>query len=284
MLIFSSYTPSVSLTIIAISLFGVLLVILLVRVCQSHLWSYLPLLIGCVVEIVGYSLRYMSAHVDPYRITFFIIQYFCITVAPVFIAASVYMYLSSLTTWASAKGLQTGWPSKLGRRTMLWIFITADVLCTLLQVTGAALIGAKTSKHKDPSTANNVLVGGLAAQTLAFSVFLLLLVSLISSMRKNKAALDIQSSQTVKKCTFSLSLSGLFIMLRTIFRQCESAQGVFGYLSSQETFFGTLEFAPVVIACSVLTLWTPALLSPRRFVSDTFPAHPKDASEYQICD
>ena len=215
---------------------------------------------GCLLEIIGYIFRYLSAHKDPYRITYFVVQYFCITVAPVFIAASIYVYLLRYATWASEEGLRTGWAGKIGRRTILWIFITADAVCTLLQVTGAALIGAKTSKHKNPSHANSILVGGLAAQTFAFSIFLALLISPVASMSRSRERMDRRTRLITQKCTFVLCAAGGLIMLKTIFRLCESAQGVFGYLSSHEVLFGTLEFAPVVVAVALLNLWTPATL------------------------
>lgn len=42
------------------------------------------------------------------------------------------------------------------------------------------------------------------------------------------------------------------MFVRTVFRLVETAQGVFGYLSVHEVFFGTLEFAPVGVAVWLL--------------------------------
>lgn len=49
-----------------------------------------------------------------------------------------------------------------------------------------------------------------------------------------------------------LASSSLLIFLRTIFRLAETAEGVFGEISSQEGYFAGLEFIPVVLA---LALW-----------------------------
>ena len=56
---------------------------------------------------------------------------------------------------------------------------------------------------------------------------------------------------------FLLLAAALLVQLRTAFRLAESAQGVFGYLSSHEVFFGTLEFLPIVLAvlCLVYLGW-----------------------------
>ena len=50
-------------------------------------------------------------------------------------------------------------------------------------------------------------------------------------------------------------------MVRTVFRLNESAQGVFGYLFTHEIPFGTLEFAPIVVAVGLLAVFTPTLLA-----------------------
>lgn len=46
--------------------------------------------------------------------------------------------------------------------------------------------------------------------------------------------------------------SALFVFLRTLFRLAETAQGIFGQLSTHEAYFTGLEFVPVVLA---LGLW-----------------------------
>jgi len=43
------------------------------------------------MEIVGYAARSLSAKKDPYSITFFVLEYFFIVTAPVFITASIYV-------------------------------------------------------------------------------------------------------------------------------------------------------------------------------------------------
>lgn len=56
-------------------------------------------------------------------------------------------------------------------RRILWVFIVADVVTTIVQVAGAALIGVKTSRHQDPAAANNIVLTGIAVQSLSFVWF-----------------------------------------------------------------------------------------------------------------
>ena len=55
----------------------------------------------------------------------------------------------------------------------------------------------------------------------------------------------------------ALALASLLVYLRTLFRLSETAQGLFASISTNETFFGTLEFAPVVIAIWIMAVWHP---------------------------
>ena len=60
--------------------------------------------------------------------------------------------------------------------------------------------------------------------------------------------------------TLALMASSLLVYLRTCFRLAETSQGVGGYASSHETFFGALEFAPIVVAIGLLGWWHPGRL------------------------
>ncbi len=124
------------------------------------------------------------------------------------------------------------------------------------RITGAALIGTKTSKHEDPTTANNILLAGLAVQSFAFIIFLALYF---------RFALGLIKSGLIRKksqFTRALAAASLLVFLRTIFRLAETSQGVFGYLSSHEAYFGGLECAPMLLAVLILAVWHPGRCLP----------------------
>lgn len=66
----------------------------------------------------------------------------------------------------------------------------------------------------------------------------------------------------------ALASASLLIYLRTIFRLAETSQGVFGYLSTHQVFFGVLEFAPVVLAVWILAVWHPGRWLPQHNLPD----------------
>jgi hypothetical protein len=151
--------------------------------------------------------------------------------------------------------------------------IIADIVTTLIQVAGAALLGTAESnlyQGKDvaltPDQANNILIAGLAlqvshspssyprsqliqlsraSQTVAFVIFILLLTNCVVRSRRQPL-----SARLPTALVLLLSLSSFLLLLRTTFRLAESAAGIFSFASTSEGLFGGLEFTPVV-----LTTW-----------------------------
>lgn len=250
-----SYVPSFALCVIAIVLYVLAFVAHVGRIAQYRTWYFIPLVVGIGFEVVGYVSRSLSAKKDPYRITFFVLQYFFIVTAPVFLTASIYVCLNKLIAWAREKGYDASRRRWLHPRFVLWGFVSADIVTIIIQVTGAAMIGNRTSAGKDPTTANNILLVGLALQTFAFTSFLLILVIFTLSLQSDRRF----GPSIGRKSPFvaSLIVASVLILLRIVFRLAETAQGVFGYLMVHEAFFGVLEFAPVIVAMFLIALWHP---------------------------
>lgn len=212
--------------------------------------------VGLTFEVVGYIARSLSAKKNPYNLIYFILNYFFIVTAPVFLAAGIYTILSALI-------------HRLGRRYspvppkfVLWFFITSDVIATVTQVAGAALIGVAQSNRDDPTTANNILLGGLAYQVFAMTCFVV-----TSGVFLVRARAEIRrAGLTVFTAAFAAAT--LLVYLRTCFRLAETAEGLGGELYSNEVYFGVLEFAPVVLAVGIFAIWFPGRCVGRT-VSDT---------------
>jgi hypothetical protein len=166
-------------------------------------------------------------------------------VAPVFFAAAIYTILSILINATNPRF------APLRPKLILAIFITSDVVATVVQIVGAALIGVASSRRQDTKVANDILLAGLVVQAFTFLVFIILFALF--------AARAI--GEVVKVCgrdfyvTFGVAV--LWFYVRVCFRLAETAQGLFGDLNTHEVYFGTLEFMPVVIAVGVLAVWHP---------------------------
>jgi len=256
------------------------------------------------MEVVGYVARSLSAsksvcsvinsghsnclmtEVDPYNVTFFVLQYFFIVVAPVLFSASIYTILSALINHLP-NGRQL---SPLPPKVILGLFISCDVVATVVQVVGAALIGVAESSRKDPRPANHILLGGLAFQVFTFLIFLVITHIFLFRARKYiscntvarikayraEATSTNANSDTEQAATneptgeigwdflWAFNIATIAIYLRTCFRLAETAQGLQEFLMTHEVFFGCLEFAPVVIAVFAFNVWHPGRCLPRR--------------------
>ena len=211
-------------------------------------------------ELIGYAFRLRSSPPptgDPYDVVSFVVQYFFIVVAPVFLSAALYTTLTSLIAVLGSRLSPFG----LGGKVILWGFVVCDVGATVAQVAGAAMIGSAESNNLSPETGNNVLLGGLAFQVFSFLAFLVLLVAFLA--RARKAMMSTGEGGLMRFCGVVVVVSSLLVYLRTIFRLAETAEGIGGYASSHEAFFGALEFAPIVVAILILGWWHPGKWIPR---------------------
>lgn len=252
---FPSYTPSFALCIVAIILFALNTLIHTVQLLRYKVYYFTPLALACLLETFGYIFRCLSSKNDPYNIIWFVVQYFLVVVAPVFISTSIYVCISRLIAWASSIGYAADVRWWLKPKLILWGFVAADVVTTVMQIAGAALVGSSESNGRDPTTGNHILLAGLALQTFSFFVFLaILLLVRLSLARDQGVKMAVRSKDPFM---LAILVASLLVYLRTVFRLAETAQGLYGSISTNETFFGTLEFTPIVIAVWILAGWHP---------------------------
>ncbi|KAJ5288783.1 hypothetical protein N7478_001813 [Penicillium angulare] len=244
-IIIYGYTPSIAIAAFAASWFFLHLITHTARTFKYRSWWWLTFSTGLVFEIVGYIARSLSAKKDPYHLIYFVLNYFFIVTAPVFLAAGVYTILSALIARLGNKY------SFLRPTFILAFFITSDTISTIIQVAGASLVGVKESRHQDPTTANNILLAGLAYQVFAMSIFVMLM-----------AAFEFRARHAIREhglqvFCLSFSVSTLMIYMRTIFRLIETAEGLGGKLSTHEVYFACLEFAPIALVALLFCIWHP---------------------------
>ncbi|GAA5961319.1 hypothetical protein JCM8115_001551 [Rhodotorula mucilaginosa] len=243
------YIPNRAFAIVALVTFCVAVLghtYYLVRIRGTRTFQAL-MAFGALCEVVGYAAR-LSASKNPFIVVKFVVQYFFIVVAPVFFQAAFYIALAD-----ALRLLEGGGRTLLGfnPKILVAVMITADVVTTIVQICGAALIGAaESSTYRDGKSstvtsdqANDILLAGLSLQTASFLAFLILLAVCISRSRKTAIAARLPS-----RFTAILFIASLLVFLRTTFRLAETAEGVFSYASRTEPLFACLEYLPVILA------------------------------------
>jgi hypothetical protein len=175
-----------------------------------------------------------------------VLQYFFIVTAPVFLSAGIYAVLSVLINKVGKEY------SPVPPKVVLGVFISSDAVMTVVQICGAAMIGAAESKNKNPNTGKNILMAGLLVQVASFFVFLILLS--IFLWRSKKVLWDQKGNRAF---IVAFAVATVLVYLRTCFRLAEVAQGVKAYLFTHENFFACLEFAPIAGAMMLFNIFHP---------------------------
>ncbi len=196
------------------------------------------------MEIIGYIFRALASKENPYSVAYFVGQYFCIVVAPVFYSAAIYTLITAMINRVGREY------APLPPKVILWTFIACDIIATTIQITGAGLIGSAYSNGNDPNTPNNILLAGLAFQVFSFAAFILCLILFLVRSRK-------ATSRAFKIFSAAVFAATLAVYLRTCVRLAETAEGLLEFLSTHEVIFGCLEFVPILIAVYLFIYWHP---------------------------
>ena len=135
-------------------------------------------------------------------------------------------------------------------KVILWIFIACDVIATVIQITGAGLVGSAYSNGKDPNKPNHILLAGLAFQVFSFALFILIFTVFVSRAWK-------VLSRSLKFFSGAIFIATLAVYLRTCIRLAETTEGLLKFLSTHEAIFGCLEFLPIIVAVYIFAYWHP---------------------------
>lgn len=68
------YTPSLAVGVLGVILFAIGLVAHLYLLLRHRTWYFSTVLVGTVMEIVGYVFRILSSQQNPYSVPWFVVQ------------------------------------------------------------------------------------------------------------------------------------------------------------------------------------------------------------------
>lgn len=178
----------------------------------------------------------------------------CLTIAPVFISASIYL---SIVRIISLYGQHL---SYFKPRTIALLFMTSDFISLVLQAAGGAI--ADTAVGSGKLTGTHIMVAGLFLQAVSLTVFLLYLAYF--ALKCRSGSLDMDPAKTAchsrglfKVFLFSLILATVAILVRSIFRVAELWQGFAGELWNDELDFMVLDGGMMSLAVLLLTVFHP---------------------------
>jgi hypothetical protein len=212
-------------------------------------------------------------------------QIVCLTIAPAFLAAGVYLCLSRIVTTFGREN------SRISARAYPRIFITCDFLSLVLQAAGGGIASVRTQNHEDPKLGNNLMIAGLVVQVVTLLIFMLLALDFATrTLRRirqlgSQNALDprhaaLRKSWIFKGSLVALTLSTLCIFTRCVFRVAELSDGWSGHLMKVQHYFIGLEGAVIVAAVFLLNIFHPGFCFGESLVPASVPAGSRKKTWY----
>ncbi|WQF89258.1 Putative RTA-like protein [Colletotrichum destructivum] len=243
------YDPSMAAAVVFVLVFGASAVLHIYQLSRTRTWYFVPFVVGCLFEAVGYVGRAMSASEAPdWTLKPYIIQSILILLGPALYAASVYMILGRLILLLEAGEYSLIRPNRLTK-----VFVLGDVLSFFAQGGGGGML-ATAKSPSSVKTGENIIVAGLCIQILFFGFFMI--VTMVFHFRHFRHptphSYNIQTPWT--KLLWVLYASSLLIMVRSLFRVAEYIEGTEGKLQSKEMYIYLLD-ALLMGIVSVLFNW-----------------------------
>ncbi|CAI0644430.1 unnamed protein product [Colletotrichum noveboracense] len=247
--VFYHYEPSMVAAVIFIGVFGLSGLLHIWQLVRARTWYFIPFVIGCLFEAIGYVGRAMSAQEAPdYTKNPYIIQSILLLLGPALFAASIYMILGRLINLLDAGNYSLIRPKWLTK-----VFVLGDLLSFFAQSGGGGMLA--TAKDTDSvKLGENIIVGGLCIQILFFGFFMV--VTLIFHMRlsRNPTPKTYSLDTPWKDLLWVLYGTSFMIMVRSLFRVAEYVQGSEGELQSKEMYIYIFD-ALLMGLTSVLFNW-----------------------------
>ncbi|KAK4145959.1 RTA1 like protein-domain-containing protein [Dichotomopilus funicola] len=243
------YQPSIPGNAVIAALFGVSMLIHLVQGLKWRQWSFMIcLIVGCLDQIIGYVGRILLSK-NPFSFNAFIIQIVCITTAPVFFCAAIYVLL--VRTINHLDPSISRFPSKL----FAWVFIPFDIVSLILQALGGALSATQASSGNKSGV--NISMGGLILQVITLGIFVILFADYV--VRYIRHPLRPVGSRLKLFLAF-LFLAIILVLVRCAYRIEELSDGYDGPLIRDEALFVGLESVMMVLAVFCLNIAHPGFV------------------------
>jgi len=140
-------------------------------------------------------------HNNPFNDNNFLIYLVCVTIAPAFLTAGIYLCLARIVTVYGAQF------SRFRPRTYTLIFCTFDFFSLVLQGLGGG-IASTANSHSGSNLGKNIMIAGLAFQVVSLLIFGLCCGEFAMRLRANPAGWNAKYPALVHSTRFKSFLWG----------------------------------------------------------------------------
>ncbi|KAF2852505.1 RTA1-domain-containing protein [Plenodomus tracheiphilus IPT5] len=245
------YVPSAPAAWAFVVLFAISAVVHFVLMIMFRSWYFIPFILGCAGESAGYYGR-AWAHQNIRLGTPFLIQMMLILGSAPLLAATVYMTLGRLVRSLDAEEysiIRSTWVSK--------IYILIDIASFGCQMFGSA---AQASGPEGAAQGMKVIKIGLGVQLGAFAVFLLMAVLLHVRLIRGPTVVSERPHVHWRRHVWTLYAVSVLIIVRSLFRLVEFAQGPDGTIVNTEALMYVFDAALLWAATVAFAVVHPGML------------------------
>ncbi|KAF4968827.1 hypothetical protein FSARC_3856 [Fusarium sarcochroum] len=242
------YQPNIPANAVFIAVFGLSMAIHAFQGIKMRTWGFmLSMMAGCILEIIGYVGR-LIIHNNPFDFNGFLMQIICITVAPVFFSAAIYVLLSQVINFVDPN------ISRFPAQLFYWIFIPSDIISLVLQAVGGAL-SCVASDRNAVKIGEHISLAGLIFQVVTLICFCALFADYVFKTSKSRSRYRLNKSMAI--FLIFLFLSTVFILIRCAYRIAELGQGYFSALFRDEGLYIGLESCMMCVVVLLLNAGHP---------------------------
>ncbi|KJZ72942.1 hypothetical protein HIM_07705 [Hirsutella minnesotensis 3608] len=246
------FRPSLAANVAFLALFAVMGLVHTWLGIKWRTWGFMTgMILGCLCELVGYVGRIMLWK-DPFSFNGFMTQIICLTIAPVFYTASIYVTLYKAINYFAPD------LSRFHPKLFYWIFIPFDLVCLCLQAAGGAMSTDSSGSNK---AGENISMAGLALQVVILTAFIAAFADYMFRYWRSGRLMGFGGRIGI--FFFGLTASTLLILVRCAYRVAELRDGYNGTLIKEEIPFIVLEGVVIVLAGFALCLGHPGLVFDR---------------------
>ncbi|KAJ7463456.1 RTA1 like protein-domain-containing protein, partial [Mycena galericulata] len=266
------FVPAVAPALVGLALYALSGIVHWIQLFRIGKRFMLPLPIGMTTMAAGFAVRIL-VHNSPTSLGINIATTLLILLSPCLFLAIDYVILGRL---AGLFGPEVSKKCMLIAPTRVaTIFVWSDVGTFLIQAIGGSM--TTSSKIDTINLGNKIVIVGLGIQLASFGLFTTLMIVFGFRVRTRfphvwRATGNADFALFSKGPAadwhilyYTLCLSCVSILIRSIFRMAEFIQGHKGYISTHEVFFYCFDALPLWIAMTLYcSVWPPRFLNTTR--------------------
>ncbi|WYZ39391.1 hypothetical protein EsH8_III_001305 [Colletotrichum jinshuiense] len=242
------YDPSMAAAIIFIVLFFGITAFHTYQVIRTKTWFFIPFVLGGFCQWIGYIGRAVSSTESPnWTVKPYIVQTLLLLVAPALYAASIYMILGRIILLTDGEV-----HSVIRRKWLTKLFVFGDVMSFILQGAGGGIMASGTLEALEKG--EHIVIGGLVVQIIFFSLFATTAAIFHKRLSRFPTRKVLQAVIQWQTYLHVLYAASALILVRSVFRLIEYAQGNDGYLISHEVFLYVFD-AVLMFATMCVFAW-----------------------------